>query len=208
MYKKNLNIKYFILLIFIILGQSNQNYGLVPGDKMINKKYSKMQKKADEMTKLGALAIVGIAVESSSRHDLGRTKAKADAMAKISEQKEVYVQSIVYDFKQSITNGHNEEYEEVFRTMTKILSDNVLTGVRIIEFDFYQTKENKKEKKNTYLVLLVISPQYTYQSLNEGINQSNDEKAISVFEEFNSSQGKTGLESMIEDFEKEFGKDL
>lgn len=198
--------KLFLLLIFIC--QSTENHGFNSGDKSIDKKYNKMQERADEMSNLGAIAVVGMSVENSSRHDLGRTKAKADAMAKLSEQKEVYVQTVVHDFKQSISNGQNEEFEEVFRAMTKILSDNVLHGARIIEFDCYQTKENKKEGNSTYLVLLVISPQYTFQSINDELSKSNDEKVISIYEKFNSSQGKIDLEAKIESFEKEFGKEF
>ena len=205
---KNSKINCKLLFLLLIVGHAVEMYGINPGGKTIDKKYYKMQEKADKMTKYGALAVVGMAIESSSRHDLGRTKAKADAMAIISEQMEVYIESVIYDFKQSVTFGSEEKYEEVFRTVTKTLSKNVLHGIRIIDFDCYQTKENKKENKNTYLVLLVISPQYTFQSLFDELNKSEDEKAVSLYKRFKDSEGEKTLELKIEDFEKKFKKDF
>lgn len=191
----------FKLLIITIFVSS-----LIAGcstSSQLTKMEKKMNEKCQKINKHGAFATVGIGVASSQRHDLGRSKAKQDALQKMSEAKRTYVESTIHDFREEIGADRNSEENDVFSTVVDATSANILKGAQIYDFDAFQTKENKKEGKNTYLVLLVITPEQTYQSLMNEFKSNRGSKE-NLYQRYVDSQARKIHEQKINKFKEEF----
>jgi len=168
-----------------------------------NKQYKKMEEKKEKMNKKGAFAVIGMAVASEGRIDLGRSKAQADAQSKMAQSKRAYIETTVHDFRESIGVGKGSENNDVFRQLTDAVSADILKGARIYEFDYFQSKANKKEGTYTYIVLYVVTPKCTYQSI---VNELKKEKGSeeNLYQRYVDSEAQKKHDAKIAEFKKEF----
>lgn len=178
----------------------------VSSKSMIPKMQTDFNKEAEKMRSKGALAVVGIAVAPADRHDLGRSKAKSEGYKTISEEKRAYVENTMHDFREEVGADRNAELNDVFNQVTDVISANIIKGARIVEFDAYQTKGNKEEGTYTYLVILAITPEFTYQSLLDEFKQTKGSEE-NLYQRYVDSQAKKEHERKIKVFKEEFGVD-
>lgn len=169
----------------------------------VPKIYKKFESQAEKMTKKGGFAFVGIAVSDAGRLDLGRTKAHQDALQKMTQAKRSYVESTVHDFREEIGVGKDNEVNDVFRSLTDVIAADFLKGARIVDFEMHQTKANKKEGTATYLVLLVITPKYTYQSISNEMDNVKGSEA-SLYQRYVDSEAQKIHDQKIKEFKEEF----
>ena len=169
--------------------------------KKVSKVYQKMEDKANKMTKKGGFAFVGVAVSDENRIDVGRCKAHQDALQKMTEAKRSYVETTIHDFRESI--GVNDEFNDVFRSVTDVIAADFLKGARIIDFEMSQSKTQKKDGAATYYVLVVITPEYTYQSIVDDLKNGKGSKAV-LYQRYVDSEAQKIHDEKIKKFKEEF----
>ena len=174
--------------------------------KKIPKTYKKMQNQEQKMMNKGAFAVIGIAVSDASRLDMGRTKAQQDAFQKMTQAKQNYVETTVHDFREEIGVGKDNEINDVFRSLTDGVSANLLKGARIVDFQMYQDKDNKKNGTATYLVLLAITPKQTYQTLMDELEKEKGSEN-SLYQRYVDSEAQKIHDEKIKKYQEEFGID-
>ncbi|MCD4745503.1 MAG: hypothetical protein K8R58_04325 [Bacteroidales bacterium] len=193
--------KITLLIITIIAGFLITGCGTT---SKITKMETKMHKKSVKMNNNGAFATVGIGIAPASRHDIGRSKAKSDALQKMSEAKRAYIESTVHDFREEIGADRNAELNDVFTSIVDAVSANILKGARIIEFDAFQSKANKDEGQYTYLVLLAITPEHTYQSLMDEFKNNTRGSETNLYQRYVDSEAKKNHDIKIKKFKEDF----
>lgn len=195
--------KNFRLLVFvpaIILGMIVLQSNSVPDG--IPKVEKKFQDRANQMNNKGALAVVGIAVSDAGRHDIGEKKALEDAKKKMSESKRQFVETSTHSFSEEIGVGKGSERNDVFRNTIESVSANLLNGAMRMDFDMYQTKENKKAGTATYIVLYVITPEAMYKSLEAELNKKGNDQ--NLYQRYVDSEAKKEHDKKVEQFKKDF----
>jgi len=197
--KKSISILSLIALIALI--SLPMNSLAFPIKK--NKQYKKMEEKAEKMNKKGAFAIVGLAVASEGRVDVGRSKAMADAQSKMAQAKRAYIETTIHDFREEIGIGKGAENNDVFRQLTDAVSADIIKGARIAEFDYYQSKANKKDGTYTYIVLYVVTPKCTYQSIVNELKNGKGSEA-NLYQRYVDSEAQKKHDTKIAEFKKEF----
>ena len=183
--------KVFILLLLVI-------FGLILltgcGSKEVSGKkspYFQMQKKANQINKNGAVAVIGQG--ESSREDIARKKSYVDARANLAEALNVKVQTLSKSFLEEIGTTGDSEINEAFSKTTKTMASTVLKG------SFPEDEIMvEKEGKITIYTLMVIDPSTFNQSLMDEMNKSKNKK---LYERFRSSQAYDELNNEMETYE-------
>jgi len=195
-------VKLFLLIPVIVIGiLILQSYkpDIEGGIPKLEKKF---QDRANQMNRKGALAVVGIAVSDAGRHDLGEKKAIEDAKKKMSEAKRQFVETSTHSFSEEIGVGKGSERNDVFRTTIESVSANILNGALRIDFDSYQTKENKKAGTATYIVLYVITPEAMYKALENELQKKGNEQ--NLYQRYIDSEAKKEHDRKVQEFKKDF----
>lgn len=197
--KKSIKILSLIALMAIISLPINSFAFPIKKDKV----YKKMEEKKKKMNKDGAFAVIGMAVESAGRIDYGKSKAEGDARSEMAQAKRAYVETTVHQFIESIGVGEGAEHNDVFRQLTDVVSADILKGSRVYEFDYFQTKANKKDGTYTYIVLLVVSPECTYQSIVDELKQEKGSENT-LYQRYVDSEAQKKHDEQIAKFKKDF----
>jgi len=195
-----------ITTIFALICAVLTPTSLLAAKKKIPKAYKKMQNKEQKMMNKGAFVTIGIAVSDDGRLDMGRTKAQQDAFQKMTQAKKNYVETTVHDFREEIGVGKGNEINDVFRSLTDGVSANLLKGARIVDFQMYQDKNNKKDGTMTYLVLLAITPKQTYQTLMGELEKEKGSEN-SLYQRYVDSEAQKIHDEKIKKYQEEFGSD-
>ncbi len=165
------------------------------GSKQVSAKkspYLQMQKRANELKKNGAVAVVGQG--ESSREDIARKKSHTDARANLAEALEVKVQTLSKSFLEEVGTSGDSEINEAFSRTTKTMSSSVLKG----SFPEDEVMMEKEDKITIY-TLMVIAPSTFNQSLLDEMNKSKNKK---LYERFRASQAYDELNNEMEKYEE------
>jgi len=193
-------LRLFLILPVMVMGmivlQSNSAADGIP---KVEKKFGD---RANQMNKKGALAVVGIAVADAGRHDIGERKAIENAKQKMSEAKKQFVEASTHSFMEEVGVGKGSERNDVMRNTIESVSANLLNGAMRMDFDSYQTKENKKAGTATYLVLYVITPEAMYKSLESELNKKGSEQ--NLYQRYVDSEAKKEHDKKLEQFKKDY----
>jgi hypothetical protein len=171
----------------------------------LNRMENKMQERTNKMNDKGGFAFLGYGVAPAGRRDLGRLKAKQDAVQKMSEAKKQYIKSMVHDFREAVGADKNTEVNDLLNSVVDAVSANILKGARIVEFDAFETKANKEDGNYTYMVIYAINPEFTYESLVGEIKKSNRGSKENLYQRFVDSEASKKQKQQIDEYNKMFG---
>jgi len=107
---------------------------------------------AKEFRKKGYIAATGTCVDKISRKDRVIDCAKMNAISKISESLEVYVE---HNFRKYFLDEQNMIIEELRKQIT-LKSNNCLEQIEFPSINYYQTPENIKDGNLTCGVLIIM----------------------------------------------------
>lgn len=153
--------------------------------------FEELQTMANQITEQGGVAAVGMG--TSSRMDIAKDKAKADAQGGMSESYETKVSRLKKSFLEEV-GSDDSEINETFSTVTKAVSKQTLTGARVLK-----TIYNKEKETGKYVagVLLVIDPKTVNQSLLDEMS-----KEQKLYQRFRSSQAFDELQKEMDSYEE------
>jgi hypothetical protein len=185
-----------VLMIIAVICTSFVFKGFAGGGDKMPKIYQKMEDKAVNMNKKGALAVIGLAV--SSRMDIGKNKAIEDAKKQIAEQRKNYVEASVNDFKKEIGGGKGAEIDEVFTQVIESVAATIINGAMVYDFTYFETKADKKEGSATYIVLYVITTEAMQKSLEAELK--NKGSKANLYQLYMESEAKKNHDKAIQEF--------
>jgi hypothetical protein len=95
----------------------------------------------------------------STRKDFAEKKATQGAQAKIASEIAVVVKQVNEDYAKETSTDAGDEYMQSFESMTRTVINQTLYGANVVDkgfYSFYKTKEDKKAKKISYRVYVVM----------------------------------------------------
>ena len=171
-----------ILAIVLLIGCS----GSKPLTKM--DPVDELYEYANELKAEGAFAVVGLG--QSSRMDLARDKAIADAQRLIGEAMNVSVESLKKRFIEEI-GTEDPEVNEFFSSATKILSKAEYSGATI-----ERTYRSEKKDKYDFFVVMTLNPEIVIKSIDDEL------KNRKLYERFRASEAFKELEAEVDKYEQ------
>jgi hypothetical protein len=204
-HKTEVKMKKSAIVALMVVAVCALNMNSFAAKSKLNKIHKQFIEKAEQMKKKGALAVVGVAVTDAGRIDVGKRKAIEMAKQEMSEQRKVYVESSTHDFMEEVGVGKNSENNDLFRQVIESVSVTILNGAEVSDFNYYATKENKKDGTATYLVLYVITPE-AYQKSLEAELQAKGSKE-NLYQRYVDSEAKKKHDMMIKQYKDEQEKD-
>ena len=100
--------------------------------------------------------------------------------------------------------GRGAEHNDVFNNVVDLTAANLISGAYVNDFEYYQTKYNKRQKTSTYLVLYVVSPKAFYKSFENGLSSTRG-SSDNLYQRYIDSEVKKEHEKKIKEFEENFG---
>jgi hypothetical protein len=172
------------------------------GDGKMPKVYQEMQDQAEKMKKKGALAVIGVAVSDAGRIDVGKRKAIEKAKQEIAEQRKVYVETSTHDFMEEVGVGKNNEMNDLFSQMIETVAVTIVNGASVSDFNYFVTKDNKKDGTATYIVLYVITPDAMQKALEDELQKKGSKE--NLYQRYMDSKAKEAHDKKVQEYKTEF----
>jgi hypothetical protein len=183
---KYLNLFLIPLFIFSISACSSSKW------TEVNDPLHSLIDESNQLIEKGAVAAVGEG--RSTRRDIAKQKAVANAELNLASIFERKVQGIKKNFQEEVGQGHQSEVNELFSVVSKTLIKKTLTGA--YQKDYKILKNDKGEY--LYGVLLTITP----KTANMTILDEMKAKKPQLYQRFRASKAFKELQKEMENFDK------
>jgi ribosomal protein S20 len=146
---------------------------------------------ANEIIDLGGVAAIGEG--RSTRRDLAKQKATANAEANLARIFERKVESLSKNFQEEVGQGRRSEINELFSSVSKTISKKVLTGAFTKDYKVMQNDRGEY----LYGILLAVTPKSVNMSLLDEMQNQNKE----LYQRFRASKAFEELQKEMASYE-------
>jgi len=181
-----------VFSLFMVACGSSQKIEKASEWSEVSDPLATLNEEANQLIEAGAVAAVGEG--RSTRRDIAKQKAMANAEMQTASIFERKVQALKKNFQEEVGQGDKSEVNELFSSVSKTVINKTLKGAVIKDYKILQNSKGEY----LYGVLMVISPKTVNLSILDEMEANNPK----LYQRFRASKAFEELQKEIQNYDK------